>query len=256
VYRKINKAFKNLLYITFLIYCGTSNALAISSGNVLLESKCSINITAFLKAGVQNPIKFISLKKSEPQKSSFPVVKKNSKIVTLVVQKISKILPFRSAIIRIKTHFFKVAFFIISIVVIWMTISFFRNKADKVRFMTTTRLSVMDKEVQRACRHIELNYAEPQLSIDTICNALVTGRPFLEALFQKELGISIQEFINQVRVNRAKIIMGKNPSITVDDLSSMIGFVDGRTFSDVFKSLSGIDLAAYQQAAFSNLNEI
>jgi two-component system response regulator YesN len=122
--------------------------------------------------------------------------------------------------------------------------------------MTTTRLSVMDKEVQRACRHIELNYAEPQLSIDTICSALVTGRPFLEALFQKELGISIQEFINQVRVNRAKIIMGKNPSITVDDLSSMIGFVDGRTFSDVFKSLSGIDLAAYQQAAFSNLNEI
>lgn len=135
-----------------------------------------------------------------------------------------------------------------SIVLIIITISFYRTRRDHDRFMTTTRLSIMDKEVQRACRFIEDHYDDPELDLRKICDALVTGGAFLEALFVNELGLSIEDFIGQVRINRAKITLRKEPGIPVDDLAHSVGFSSEETFTDKFSAISGTGIAAYRKA--------
>jgi two-component system response regulator YesN len=106
----------------------------------------------------------------------------------------------------------------------------------------------MDKEVQRACKYIELNFEKPDLSIDSICAALITGRAFLEAIFEKELGITVEAFIDQVRINRAKIMLSKKPDTNAEELAICSGFKNTDSFLQTFQNVSGMQFEIFQKS--------
>jgi AraC-like DNA-binding protein len=135
-----------------------------------------------------------------------------------------------------------------SIAVIVATLIFLRRRAEGRRFMTNTRLSIMDKEVQLACRHVEKFYKNPDLSPDTVCAALVTGRAFLETLFEKELGMSLDEFIDQVRVNRARIIMDKDADADPAVVAVEAGYGTMDKFLPVFERITATTFVDYLRA--------
>lgn len=143
-------------------------------------------------------------------------------------------------------HFFVIIF---SAMIVWATVMFYLRKRRQERFMTNTRLSLMDKEVQKVCRHVETNYADPELSLDSICRDLMTGEAFLEALFEKELGMTVPEFIDQVRVNRAKIMIEKEPDVSPEDLAGAVGFKDPTELHRVFQRLTDTTLQEYRAAS-------
>ncbi len=146
----------------------------------------------------------------------------------------------------LKKHAVKLGVLTVSLLVILLTISYYRERREKGRFMTTTRLSVMDKEVQRACRYIEENFDDPDLGVDRICSALVTGGAFLEALFVKELGLTVEDFIIQVRVNRAKIFLRNNHDCFASTLAGQCGFSDESDFLARFAAITGCTLEEYR----------
>jgi AraC-like DNA-binding protein len=135
---------------------------------------------------------------------------------------------------------------LVSIVIIGLTIEFFFRKKEGRRFMTTTRLSIVDKEVQLACRYIEKNWADPGLSAQSAGATLITGPAFLELLFQKELGMTFDDFVAQVRINRSRIAFEKEPSLTAEELSSMNGFSTVKAFLDAFSAITGLSFTEYQ----------
>lgn len=139
---------------------------------------------------------------------------------------------------------------ILSCGIILFTIFYFRKQADNRRFMTSTRLSVMDREVQLACKFIESNYADPALSVETICTTLVTGTAFLEALFDRELGMSVSDFITHVRMNRVKQILEKNTFLSDEDIMPLVGFTDKELFLQKFKENTGVAFKEYQDTLF------
>ncbi len=140
----------------------------------------------------------------------------------------------------------KLGILIVSIAVILFTIMFFRRGEDERRFMTTTRLSVMDKEVQRACKYMERYFDDPNLDLESLCRSLVTGPAFMEALFQREMGMKVEEFLSHVRMNRARKILKKEPAVTVDDLSRSVGISDSQDFENDFRRLVGVSLEEYR----------
>jgi AraC-like DNA-binding protein len=126
---------------------------------------------------------------------------------------------------------FSVMFFTAVLIVIIVI-----SRRDKRRFVTTTRLSVVNKEVRIACNYIEKHYADSELNLKTICDELVTGEAFLEALFNTELGMSVEEFLTQVRINRAKILLSENQQLSPEELAARTGYGDaGRFKSDFFR---------------------
>lgn len=140
---------------------------------------------------------------------------------------------------------FKLLIFILSLIIIIAAVIHLRRRGEQNRFMTTTRLSIMDKEIQRACRYIEMNFKNPQLSVEYLCNELVTGKAFLEALFERDLGISVAEFIDQVRINRAKVLLGQDEVPGTDELAFETGFTDENTFLQTFKRVTGAGFETY-----------
>ncbi|MBN1307888.1 MAG: helix-turn-helix transcriptional regulator, partial [Chitinispirillaceae bacterium] len=148
----------------------------------------------------------------------------------------------------VKVHLKKICFMVGSFILILITLQFYQNYREGGRFMTTTRLSIMDKEVQRTCRYIEAHYDDPALDLQTICSALVTGGAFLEALFIKELGLTVDDFIVQVRINRAKIALRKNPELPLDVLARSVGYDDREAFIRRFEAVTGIGCQSYREA--------
>jgi transcriptional regulator GlxA family with amidase domain len=124
-----------------------------------------------------------------------------------------------------------------------------RRRRDLDHLLTTTRLSIMDKEVQRACRFIEEAYVDAGLTPSLVAARQSTGEGFLEALFQRELGMSVTDFIAQVRVNRAKIILSRQDAAAdTAILGPMVGMADGRVFEGTFHRLTGVSIADYARS--------
>jgi AraC-like DNA-binding protein len=134
---------------------------------------------------------------------------------------------------------FAVAGVMALIILLWLiALSIAGKKADK-RFMTTTRLSLMDGEVRRACVHIEKHFVDPALTPGVVCAAVITGESFLEALFQKELGMCIASYIAQTRIHHAKQLIKENPTAEALSVAVQSGFPDVAAFKTAFEKLTG-----------------
>jgi YesN/AraC family two-component response regulator len=132
----------------------------------------------------------------------------------------------------------RIIVFLASAAIIIGAVNVVRKQTQQPRFLTTTRLSVMDKEVQKACRYIEKNYSNPELTVKSICADLVTGEAFLEALMERELGITVGDFITHVRINRARVLLEKDPSLAKEAAAQQTGFSDAESFDTAFKKIT------------------
>jgi len=161
-------------------------------------------------------------------------------------------------IFLLPAYTFHIVFLAASAALIAATLYFFltrRRRNDSRRFLTTTRLAVLDKLVQRGCRHIESNYPDPALTPETVCNSLVTGKAYLDALFMNELGINVQDFIVQVRVNAIKNRLTApqaQPSPDINEICAECGFADRNEAERCFSAIcGGVGIAEF--ARFSKM---
>jgi two-component system response regulator YesN len=136
----------------------------------------------------------------------------------------------------------------LSLVLIFIIINIVLKRIDNKKFLSNNRLSVMDKELKIACNYMEKNFRDPELSVKSICKALVTGPAFLEILFNNELGMGIDDFLTQVRMNRALEIIKKEKNLTIDDLILRIGFTDNNEFFNSFEKITGISFSEFQRS--------
>jgi YesN/AraC family two-component response regulator len=136
-----------------------------------------------------------------------------------------------------------VALLFICLIIFFILVA--KKRKYKTAFVTRTRLSIMDKEVQLACGYIEKNYKKQDLSTDMICKNLITGRPFLEALFKQELGVDIELFITHVRINRAIMLLEQKHETESDIAAFETGFSDAETFCMAFNEITGVKFEKY-----------
>jgi AraC-like DNA-binding protein len=149
---------------------------------------------------------------------------------------------------RIGALLARIAIILFSILVIVVAVVFaakLRRRMGGQRFLTTTRLSVMDKEVQRACRYIELHFAESDCNPKVVCEALTTGERFLEVLMERNLGIGVGEFITHVRINGARRMLEKDPAVPKETLARASGFTDIHLFEEAFLKAAGLSFNAF-----------
>jgi YesN/AraC family two-component response regulator len=231
--------------------------------SILSKSADSIRNTTAVSSSVKGSSVKGSKKQNSPVKKEKKVKEKRkggfnfSRILIGISQKIPSVLHMpdellKSILLFFKKNTIKVVLLLTFLIIIISTILFFRQKIESKRFMTTTRLSVMDKEVQRACRYIENCFDDVQLSVDKLCSEMVTGRAFLAALFERELGMTVEDFIAQVRINRAKILIKKDSSVGIDETALKTGFSDINQFKTTFEKLCGVSVDEYRKSLLTD----
>ena len=93
----------------------------------------------------------------------------------------------------------------------------------------------------RILSYIEDHFAE-NFSGHDLERALLMNYDYANRLFKKHIGTSIMQYRNQLRINTAKNILGKEP---MDEIARLVGYENVYYFSRAFKRHEGISPREY-----------
>ena len=102
--------------------------------------------------------------------------------------------------------------------------------------------------VQQAKSIIDERYAEP-LTLDDLAAAVGRSKRHLGALFEKQVGIPIHQYLTRVRLRRALELIREGEKI--EAVSLLVGYRSKANFYRHFKTQTGITPLAYRAALFN-----
>lgn len=97
--------------------------------------------------------------------------------------------------------------------------------------------------VKEAVNYILLNLGNT-LTLNEIAEKIHVNPSYLSRKFKEETSMNVSEFINQKRVDEAKLYLRRR-NISITDVAFLVGFNDLNYFSKVFKKLTSLTPSQY-----------
>lgn len=129
---------------------------------------------------------------------------------------------------EINTHFYKL----------------FENIVGKLQERKSTKY---DDLVNRVIELVNQKYADQNLSIESIADLINMSPAYLGRLFRKLANKSVIDYINEVRIEKAKELLQKT-SCPINDIVEQIGYTNSQYFYKVFKKMHGVTPNEYRQS--------
>lgn len=109
-------------------------------------------------------------------------------------------------------------------------------------------------EVVQSMRFMKENY-DQDISLNEIADAVSMSESYLSSLFKKESGYSITEYLNKIRIEKAKELI-KTTNLKNYEIGDRVGISNPSYFSTVFKKEAEITIQEYRQVVLKKTNEI
>ncbi len=119
--------------------------------------------------------------------------------------------------------------------------SIFKNTLEAVSRKRSKKASGLIDDVKI---YIHKNYGSSELNIDEIASNLYVNYSHLCFVFKRETGITINEYLTEYRMNKAKELFD-NGIILVLDVAGRVGYSDANYFSKCFKKYYGLAPSKY-----------
>jgi len=97
---------------------------------------------------------------------------------------------------------------------------------------TSTNPSGVGSYTERAANYIEKNYMR-NLSVEKLAEDMNINRRYLSRIFKEDYGMSLKEYITDVKLRHAEALLQAGYSVT--QTASMTGYADPVHFSKIFK---------------------
>ncbi len=95
--------------------------------------------------------------------------------------------------------------------------------------------------------YIESNYSNPELSLSMIAKHFNISYTYASYIFKTGSDASFNDFINQVRITRAKEIIRSCPSATLESIAENVGYSSSTYFGKIFKNRCGMTPSQYKR---------
>ena len=99
--------------------------------------------------------------------------------------------------------------------------------------------------VQSVILYVESNL-DSSLSLSTLAKLNNVSSSYLSTLFKKETGVTITNFINRKRIEKAEHLL-KDSNLQVQTVAQNCGFLDVQYFSKIFKKYNGSSPKKYRE---------
>lgn len=104
-----------------------------------------------------------------------------------------------------------------------------------------------NKLVEKIEKYILQNYPDCNLNISAIAEAMERNPRHISRIFKIQTGEGLLDYINNVRIKKAKEIM-EQEEITMEDLAEKVGYTNDRTFRRAFNRAEGTTPRKYGQS--------
>jgi YesN/AraC family two-component response regulator len=101
----------------------------------------------------------------------------------------------------------------------------------------------------RVINHIELNYFDPSLDVNSLGSHFGMTPAYLSRIFRNQTRSTISHYINLVRTNNAKLLLDRN--MKLEEVSSHVGFGSVNTLIRVFNKIEGTTPGQYKRQSHS-----
>ena len=101
--------------------------------------------------------------------------------------------------------------------------------------------------VTKVMEYLKAHYSEA-LSLDKLSQLVGYSPQYLSSLFSEEVGMSIQAFLQRMRIEEASRLLA-HTELTMAEVASAVGYQDTRHFSKVFRRYLVISPKEYRKAA-------
>lgn len=101
--------------------------------------------------------------------------------------------------------------------------------------------------ISRVTEYIQEHYGEQDLSIAKLADFVYLTPTYLSAVFKKQTGLTIGQYLLEVRVEHAKQKM-KDPQLKFYQVSEMVGYEDANYFAKIFKKKTGVTPTEYKES--------
>lgn len=101
--------------------------------------------------------------------------------------------------------------------------------------------------VKRVMDSIWREYMDSSLSIKTLAEQVYLTPTYLSNLFKKSTGLTIGQYMVDVRIENAKRLI-RDPQLKFYQVSSMVGYEDPNYFAKIFKKKTGMTPSEYKES--------
>lgn len=108
-----------------------------------------------------------------------------------------------------------------------------------------TRSGGIKSSLSQLKDYLELHYAETDISLDAVAEALSYSISYISLLLKKD-GTSFTKYVTELRMEKAKVLLA-DPEAKVIVVASKVGYSDPFYFSHCFKKYYGISPADYRK---------
>ena len=99
--------------------------------------------------------------------------------------------------------------------------------------------------VELACGHIQEMYMHSSFGVEDVAGHLGIPRARLNRAFQKELKLSVQQYLIDCRMHQASSLLSNTP-LSVKEIAAQVGYSDQLVFSKAFKKYFGVSPKGYR----------
>lgn len=97
--------------------------------------------------------------------------------------------------------------------------------------------------ISRAVDYINQHYSE-EITLKGLAEEVNKSPSYFSCIFKKEMGLNFNEYLNQVRIRKAKELL-RMPDMVIYEVAEKTGFHDYKYFTKVFKKLCGCSPSEY-----------
>ncbi|OOP72783.1 response regulator transcription factor [Clostridium beijerinckii] len=89
-------------------------------------------------------------------------------------------------------------------------------------------------------------HVDEKLTLESVSKAVYLNKSYISHIFRRETGISFVEFITDVKIDRAKILLLDNER-KICEIALLIGYSDAEYFSKIFKLKTGLTPTQFRE---------
>lgn len=101
------------------------------------------------------------------------------------------------------------------------------------------------KPVRIVKEYIDKNYGE-HITLESLAELVDLNPIYFSTVFKKETGMNISTYIQIIRIEEAKKLL-LHTTMTVSEISNLVGYTDPKYFSKVFQKASGMKPITYRR---------
>ncbi len=99
--------------------------------------------------------------------------------------------------------------------------------------------------IYKITAYIKDNYMK-KITLREISDYVYLSKSYVSKIFKEEMGISLSEYINKIRIDKSKALL-LDRSLSIADVANLVGFEDQSYYTKIFRQVVGLSPGKYKE---------